>query len=115
MRPLAARAQLAAAMSERELDEGVRALARGLGLVAYHTLDSRGSSSGFPDWVIAGRGGVIFAECKSAAGRLRPDQERWRDMLLAAGARWYLWRPADLTAGEVGRVLQALALRAASR
>ena len=83
-----------AVMSEKELDKHVRRLAHDLGLLTYHVLDSRGSSAGFPDWVIAGPGGVIFAENKSERGKLRPEQETWRDRLLEAGAIWHLWRPS---------------------
>ena len=56
-------------MSERELDKHIRKLCADLALSRYHTLDSRGSSAGFPDLVIAGPSGVIFAECKSMPGR----------------------------------------------
>lgn len=88
-------------MTERELDKQVRRLADDLGLIRYHTLDSRGSSAGFPDWVIAGPGGVIFAESKSMNGKLRPEQAEWRDRLLEAGATWYLWRPDGLADGSI--------------
>jgi hypothetical protein len=92
-------------MTERELDKHVRQLARDLGLLAYHVTDSRGSSAGFPDWVIAGPNGVIFAENKSATGKLRPDQITWRDQLTEAGATWFLWRPADLASGTIATEL----------
>jgi hypothetical protein len=95
-------------MSERELDKHVRKLCADLGLLSYHVLDSRGSSAGFPDWCIAGPGGVIFAENKSERGKLRPEQERWRDRLLDAGAAWFLWRPADLADGTIARTLASI-------
>src|SRR6266704_1815987 len=78
--PVTVPAQLAySLMTEKELDKHVRKLCHDLGLAAYHTLDSRGSSAGFPDWTVAGPGGVLFAECKSARGTLRPEQCDWRD------------------------------------
>jgi hypothetical protein len=92
-------------MTEKELGRHIRKLARDLGLLAYHTADSRGSSAGYPDWTIAGPGGVLFAELKSARGTLRPEQVEWRDRLLDAGARWHLWRPAHLASGEIARTL----------
>ena len=52
---------------------------------------------GFPDLVLAHPSkGLVFAELKSATGKLAPAQERWRDALQGAGAEWYLWRPDDL-------------------
>jgi len=94
-------------MSERELDKHVRQLCKDLHLARYHTADSRGSSAGFPDLCIVGNG-VIFAELKSARGTLRPEQCEWRDLLLDAGAKWYLWRPAHLASGEIARVLASI-------
>jgi hypothetical protein len=95
-------------MTEKELDKNIRRLCADLGLHRYHVLDSRGSSAGFPDLVIAGPGGVIFAELKSARGTLRPEQTEWRDILLDAGARWHLWRPAHLASGEIARTLAGI-------
>lgn len=53
--------------------------------------------AGFPDLVLA-RGvgdGVLFRELKSQRGSLDAGQKAWRDVLLAAGANWALWRPSD--------------------
>jgi hypothetical protein len=95
-------------MTEKELDRHIRQLCKDLHLRRYHTLDARGSSAGFPDLCIVGPGGVIFAELKSARGTLRPEQAEWRDLMLDAGARWYLWRPADLASGEITRALAGI-------
>ena len=52
--------------------------------------------AGFPDLVLVHRNrGIIFAELKTHRGRLTPQQELWRADLEAAGAEYYLWRPAD--------------------
>jgi hypothetical protein len=99
-------------MTEKELDRHVRRLCTDLGLLRYHPMDSRGSSSGYPDLTVAGPNGVIFAELKSAVGKLRPDQVTWRDQLLTAGARWHLWRPADLAAGTIAAELAAISIYA---
>ena len=52
--------------------------------------------AGFPDLVLARQGRVLAVELKSATGRLRPNQEFWRDQL-GAGERavltWRLVRP----------------------
>jgi len=53
-------------------------------------------NTGFPDLCLAhAEHGAVFAELKSAKGRLGPEQFAWRDVLLASGQRWYLFRPAD--------------------
>ena len=64
------------------------------GWATYHTRDSRGSDPGFPDLVLV-RDRVIFAELKAARGRVTNDQRAWAAALEAAGAVYYLWRPAD--------------------
>jgi hypothetical protein len=67
---------------------------------------------GFPDLVLVKPGrGVIFVECKSDEGVPSREQKAWRDVLLASGAEWYLWRPSDWD--EVVRVLQRREKRAA--
>lgn len=53
------------------------------------------SGPGFPDLVLVGDG-VIFAELKSDTGRVSFAQEGWGHSLTAAGAEYYVWRPADL-------------------
>ncbi|SRR6266496_1878969 len=100
----------AAAMSEAELMEHVRALAAGLGLHAFHAADSRRSwGRGYPDLTITGRGGVIWRECKTESGSLSAEQRQWGDALKRAGQNWRVWRPADLLDGSIGRELASLA------
>lgn len=48
--------------------------------------------AGFPDLVLV-RDRVLYAEVKSAGGRLEPEQRAWRDRIVAAGGEWHLWRP----------------------
>jgi hypothetical protein len=61
-------------------------------------------NTGFPDLCLAhAEYGAVFAELKSANGRLGPEQFAWRDVLLAGGQRWHLWKPADFA--EVVAVL----------
>lgn len=64
-----------------------------------------GDGAGFCDLVLV-RDWVIFVELKSAKGHLTPEQVSWRDVLVAAGCEWHLWRPADWTSGEIERVLR---------
>ena len=53
--------------------------------------------AGFPDLVLAHpKRGVIYAELKSAVGRVSEAQRRWLDTLEQAGAEAYVWRPIDI-------------------
>jgi hypothetical protein len=100
----------AAAMTEAELMEHIRALVDGLGLHAYHAHDARRSwGPGFPDLVIVGRGGCIYRECKTEHGSLSPEQRQWGDALRASGQRWSVWRPRHLLDHSIARELTELA------
>lgn len=61
----------------------------------------QGHGKGFPDMVLVGAGGVRFRECKSDRGQLEPDQRRWEDALVRAGADWGLWKPKDWYSGRI--------------
>lgn len=98
----------AAAWSENDMLAYVRTACRELGLLVYHTHDSRRSEAGFPDCVIVGQG-VLFAELKSHRGTLKPDQRRWGSALEKAGQRWTIWRPRDAIDGTVVRMLREIA------
>jgi hypothetical protein len=85
------------AISESALQSTVVEMAEVLGWTAYHTYDSRRSQRGFPDLVMVRQGRVIFAELKSAKGRVPPEQQHWLDQLRQCpGVETYLWRPSDL-------------------
>jgi hypothetical protein len=97
-------------MSEAQLMRSILELTRWLGLLAFHSGDSRRDScAGFPDLVIAGRGGVIYREAKTATGRLRPEQMDWISILALAGADVAVWRPVDLSSGVIEKELKKLA------
>jgi len=98
-------------MGEAELLAAVRQTCRTLGLLCYHTHDSRRSERGFPDLVIVGAERVIYRELKSARGRVRPEQRAWLDALTAAGQDADVWRPGDLYSGRIIRELVALRRR----
>lgn len=113
----------ATAMTEAALLATVRAMAKRLGWLMYHTHNSKHSEAGFPDIVLARHGIVIFAELKSQTGRITPEQQKWLDELSETqsqsaqidntpddyGTVYYpvqvmLWRPSDLP--EIERILR---------
>jgi hypothetical protein len=106
---MTAASPLAAAMTERQLDEGIRSIADGLGLLRYHTFNSRKSPSGFPDLVLVGPRGVLFRELKRQSEKPTPAQEDWLRALREAGQDADVWRPADLLSKRVARELTAIA------
>lgn len=68
----------------------------------------RESTSGFPDLLIAGLGGVLFRELKNQSDTASRGQLAWGGVLRAAGQDWAIWRPADLLIGDIERALDAL-------
>lgn len=93
--------------SERMFQDAVVTLAKYHGWMVFHPLTVQGSNGrwrtalqgdpGFPDLVLAHRDrGVIFAELKSAIGKVSDLQLEWIATLKAAGAEVYVWRPRDL-------------------
>jgi len=90
------------------LDAKVRGILKELGLFGFHPLISIGSRKGWPDWTFIGKW-IMYRELKSETGTLRPDQAKVRNLILAAGGDWDLWRPSDYLSGRVARELAALA------
>ncbi len=81
---------------------------RVMGLLVYHTHDSRHSAAGFPDLVIVGPGGCLFRELKGDGGKVSAAQQKWVDALTAAGEDAGFWWPDDLRSGRITRELTAL-------
>ncbi len=96
-------------MTEAQLQSRIFEICRDLGLLCYHTHDSRRSQPGYPDLTIAGPGGQVFAELKNAKHQATPEQERWLTMLRRGGAEAYLWRPEHLRSGVIAETLARLA------
>jgi hypothetical protein len=95
--------------SERDFQRAVIDLIRWLGLLSFHSTDSRrDTSAGFPDLVISGQGGVLYRELKSERGRLRPEQLDWLSRLTQGGADAAIWRPSDMTSGRIKEELTAI-------
>lgn len=87
--------QMRTFMSETAFQNKILSLCRWLKLRTYHTHDSRRSTPGFPDLVIVGKAGVVFAELKTSRGKVSIYQQAWWEDLTKAGAEAYIWRPED--------------------
>lgn len=85
-------------IGEREFQRLIVDFAERLGWWTFHVLESRGSNHGWGDLVLARyegpRARVLFREIKTERGKLRPDQLRVGQMLMAAGLDWQVWRPS---------------------
>lgn len=102
----AAREQVLATVPERDFQRQIIDAARWLGWLVYHVFDSRRDEPGFPDIVMVHprQRRVVFAELKSEAGRLRPEQLVWLGALMnCPGVECYVWRPRD-----IDRVMETL-------
>jgi hypothetical protein len=81
-------------------------------------LAGMGVHPGFADLVVLCEGRVLFLELKAPKGRLRPEQEAFRDAVLAQGFAWALVRSVDdalgalVAAGMSTRIAQRTAVRA---
>lgn len=60
-----------------------------------------GVHAGFADLLILCEGRVLFLELKSPKGRLRPNQETFRDAVIAQGFGWALVRSLDDALGAL--------------
>lgn len=81
---------------ESRVLEVVRHHAKSNGWLFYHTFDSRGSEPGFPDVVATNGKRLLFAELKSASGKLTIEQTQWIELLKLAGIDARVWRPKDM-------------------
>ena len=97
----------AKAMSEAQLLNAVRTLARSLGWRTYHTHRSEGSEPGFPDLVLVRGPAILWRELKTETGVLNQAQRGWLADLEAAGQDVDVWRPVDYLEGRVADALQA--------
>lgn len=96
-------------INERQFQTVIIELAQWQGWMIYHPLPAQNSRGnwrtaqaghiGFPDLVLAHpKRGLIFAELKTAIGKLTTNQQNWIDTLRAAGAEVHVWRPTDIGA-----------------
>jgi hypothetical protein len=93
---MATMSERALRISEKQFMAQVIELARLCKWMAFHPFDSRRSTPGWPDIVFVRPPSVIFAELKTATGRLTPAQQTWLEALgRCPGVEAYVWRPAD--------------------
>lgn len=92
-------AELTEKQFEQQLigSNGRPGIARVLGWKAYHTLRSKGSEPGYPDWTLV-RDRVVFIEAKREKGILSDAQRAWIAALVKADAEVYVVRPRHLDA-----------------
>jgi hypothetical protein len=107
------------AVSERDFQRGIIDLAERLGFDVKHFHDSRREvrpgvlvgdrrAAGWPDLALISEAQrrLVLVELKSRRGRLRPDQRRCIDLLLAAGCEVHVWREGVDTFEAVAAILR---------
>lgn len=94
-------------IKERQLQTMVIQLANLTGWRHYHPYDSRKSVPGYPDLTLVNvkQRRLIFAELKTAKGRISKAQQEWLDDLTAAGQEAYVWRPDQWVDGTIRDIL----------
>lgn len=102
-------------MTEAELQKAIIEAAHVLGWKVAHFRPAQtkhgwrtpvsADGAGFPDLVLV-RDRVVFAEVKSATGKLGPAQEQWKAYLEWAKAEWHLWTPTDWEHGVIEKTLR---------
>ena len=94
-------------INERQFQAAIIELAKWNGWLVFHPLPAQNARGtwrtaqagdvGFPDLVLVHKErGVIFAELKTAIGRLSEAQTNWIETLYLAGAEAHVWRPSDI-------------------
>jgi hypothetical protein len=103
-------------MSEDEVEWHMRKLIkdlRDLGghILAYHPwkTHARRAAEGWPDWAVAGPGGVLFRELKRENKNPTRAQQEWLDLMVAAGLDAGVWRPSSVISGRMGAELARIA------
>lgn len=84
------------AITEAQHQAAIIELAQLTGWRWYHVPDSRRCPAGFPDLVLCRPPVLLFVECKTDKGKLRPEQREWLQALFACDTvRARVWRPGD--------------------
>lgn len=101
--------------TEARFTRQVLTMAQHLKLLTHFCADARKCAGrrGFPDLIIVGKYGIVFAELKTDEGETSLEQDLWLWTLDAACGRSAvvsvaLWRPCDLRNGVIEGALRAL-------
>lgn len=104
-----------ASSAEADFCGEVMGLAQRMSLLVHWCSDSRKcyGDKGFPDLVIAGPKGLLFAECKMPNADTSAEQDRWIWTIGEAGGRARdsivrIWFPVHLENGTIERELEPL-------
>lgn len=91
-------------ITEKAFQAQIVHLAKRYGYLVFHPLRMQGSTAGYPDLTLVHvTHGILWVELKREDGRLTYAQMEWRDSILAAGGRHFVWKPSDLP--EAAKVL----------
>lgn len=94
-RQLDVRGLISASIREKDFQQMIVDYAQLRGWLVYHPYDSRHSAAGYPDLTLVRGDRLIFAEIKTAMGKVSNEQIEWKTGLEMAGQMHYLWRPDD--------------------
>jgi hypothetical protein len=83
-------------VNERQFQASIVEAAGYAGWSCYWTWNSQHSPAGWPDLVLLKDGRILIYECKTAQGRIRPEQLACLALLQAAGIPARIVRPADI-------------------
>ena len=103
------------ALSEEELTANVIEMARLFGwrIAHFRSVETKrrgwqtpvqGDGKGYPDLCLV-RERIVFIELKCGRNKLEPEQETWRDWILAAGGEWHLLTDKDWESGKAETIL----------
>jgi hypothetical protein len=94
-------------VTEAQLQDAIRDLAKIRGWLFFHPYDSRRSTPGWPDLFLVHprTGEIVVAELKSTSGRVSHAQQEWIDAFATAGITVHVWRPSHLQSGQIVRAL----------
>lgn len=87
-------AKLRRNVAEKDFQIDVQDLLTRGGWLWAHIKDARRqAATGLPDIVAVKGRRLLFAELKTMAGRVTPEQQAWLDRVREAGAEAFVWRP----------------------